>query len=95
MSNVATTRRRTSLYALRVPAHVPLSDLLDAMISECDSNEDITRSGAWPDGGTACIMFRATDDAAAIRAAERMGGNTHGARLHTGLGVNYRVVAVG
>lgn len=87
--------RRTNLYVLSVPAHVGAFDLLKAMVDQADQDPTIERAGSWPEAGNAILMFRAADDSAAIEAAEKMGGNTSGSRLHTGLGVHLRVVAEG
>lgn len=86
-------RRKTSIYALTVPAHVEKNALLDAIIAAVDAEPDVLRAGAWTQNGNAIVLFRASNTPTAIAVAERAGGNTPGSKLLTGAGVYQHVVA--
>lgn len=79
--------RTTNVYVLKAP--ISVEDLLRSAQSA-----DAIVTGSWVDGKLGVISYRVWgSDPAAIELAERMIGDTPGAKLYTGLGVHRRVVA--
>ena len=81
--------RTTSTYTIDVQTTRP-NEVADALVAACPADVTITASGV--DAARAFVRFRAADDAEAIRIATQFNPPS-GAVLHTGYGVNTRIVA--
>jgi hypothetical protein len=82
--------RTTSTYTIDVQTTEP-NAVCDALRAAAPADLVLTASGV--DAARAFVRFRAADDAEAIRLATQFRPPV-GATLHTGYGVNTRIVAV-
>lgn len=85
--------RRTSIYALVIPAPLEVDALLASMKAIVDEEPDVQRAGCWAEDGDAVVLFRASDDTTATAVARKAGLTIEGATLSTGTGVHRRMVA--
>lgn len=100
------TTTKTIAYVLSVPAaslqpglkpHTPATaaDVLVHMLQTAQTLGlfDVELTGSHVDAEAGAIRFRVADDATAIRFATWLIGDAAGATLHSGFGVNKRLVA--